>query len=51
MRGIEILEDLRVRAIDVKLEIAEARGGEVLEIRNRSQTIGLRRFHERGHRG
>lgn len=36
LRGIKILEDLTVGSVDVELEIAETRGGEVLEIRNRS---------------
>lgn len=41
MSRIAILEDLSVRAIDVKLEILEARGGEVLQIGDRSQAVGV----------
>lgn len=41
MSRIAILEDLSVRAIDVKLEILEARGSEVLQIGDRSQAVGV----------
>lgn len=48
VRSLEVLEDLRVRVVELTLEVVQARGSEIPEVSHGCQSFSCRRGDEAG---